>query len=226
MKKNKTDILSADELKKMYEENDFGSYPPEKIFNDSKYNFNTMKSAPFFGEETLGIYPKIWEKLGEMSYTPALYELGLLYYNGEWWFEKDLKKSVKYHTKAAELGNADAMFELYVLYSTGTGVKKDNKVAIEWCQKAAEKGQPRACSNMAGFYATGNGVPKDMDLSVEWYDRASKAGNGKASATLGVMYKMGAEIPKDNKKAEKYFKIAEEQLFDVQEFLDMFGLER
>lgn len=226
MKKNKTDILSADELKKMYEENNFGSYSLEKIFNDSKYDFNALKSAPFFGEETLGIYPKIWERLGKMGYAPALYELGLLYYNGEWWFKQNIKKSVQYHTKAAELGNTDAMFELCTFYSTGNGVKKDNKVAIGWCKKAAEKNQPRACFNMGGFYATGNGVPQDLDLSVKWYERASEAGNGKASATLGVMYKMGMEIPKDEKKAEKYFKTAEEQLFDVEEFLSMFGIER
>jgi TPR repeat protein len=222
----KTDILSADELKKMHDENNFSSYPPEKIFNDSKYDMNALKSAPFFGEETLGIYPKIWEKLGDMGYTPALYELGLLYYNGEWWLKKDLKKALLYHTKAAELGNADAMFELYALYSTGTGVKKDNKVAMDWCKKAADLNQGRACFNMGGFYAVGNGVPKDLDLSVKWYDRASKAGNGKASATLGVMYKMGEEIPKDDAKAEEYFKTAEEQLFDLKGFLKMFGVKR
>jgi TPR repeat protein len=218
--------LTADELEKMYDANNFGSYMPEEIFNDAKWNMNALKSAPFFGEETLGIYPKIYQKLADMGYSPALYELGLLYYNGEWWFKKDLKKSVECHTKAAEMGNADAMFELYVYYSTGTGIKKDEKVALEWCKKAADLGQSRACSNMAGFYATGNGVPKDMDLSVKWYEKASKAGNGKASATLGVMYKMGEEIPKDDAKAEEYFKIAEEQLFDLKGFLKMFGVKR
>jgi TPR repeat protein len=218
--------LSPEELKKMYDENNFGSHTPEQILNDTKYNMNALKSAPFFGEETLGIYPKIYQKLADMGYSPALYELGLLYYNGEWWFKKDLKKSLECHTKAAEMGNANAMFELYVLYSTGDGVKKDNMVAVEWCKKAADLGQNRACYNMGGFYAVGNGIPKDLDLSVKWYDKASKAGNGKASATLGVMYKMGEEIPKDDAKAEEYFKTAELQLFDLKGFLKMFGVKR
>src|ERR1700739_1309419 len=182
MKIKKSNILKPEDLQQMYEKGNFTPHSLEKIFNDSKYNYNAMRSAPFFGEETLGIYVKIFDKLGEMDYAPALYELGLLYHNGEWWLQQDLKKSLIYHKKAAGLGNADAMFELYVYYSTGIGVKKDNTVAMEWCKKTAEMDQPRACFNMGGFYASGNGVSKDLDVSVNWYNRASKAGNGKASA--------------------------------------------
>ncbi len=223
---SKDNRLSPEELKKMYDENNFGSHTPEEILNDAKYCFNSLKSAPFFGEETLGIYPKIYQRLADMGYSPAVYELGLLYYNGEWWLKQDLKKSLAYHTKAAEMDNADAMFELYVLYSTGQGVKKDMKVAMDWCKKAADLGQFRACYNMGAFYYSGNGVPKDTKLSVEWYDKASKAGNGKSSATLGVMYKTGDEVAVDDNKAEEYFKIAEGQHFDVDEFLESLGMER
>jgi hypothetical protein len=227
MTSKKSDILKVEDLQKMYEKGSFAPHSPEKIFNDSKYNYDVMKSVPFFGEETLGIYVKIYDKLGEMGYAPALYELGLLYFNGAWWLKQDLKKSLEYHNKAVALGNTDAMFELYVYYSTGQGgVKQDNKVALKWCKKAAEKDHYRACFNMAAFYATGNGVKQDINESVKWYERASKAGNGKASATLGVMYKMGQEIEGDAVKAEEYFKLAEEQLFDLEEFLAMFGIER
>ncbi len=222
----KLDGLTPEELKKMYEENNFGSHSLDEIFNSSKYNYNALKSAPFFGAETLGIYLKIYERLGEMKYSPAFYELGLLYYNGEWWLEQDLEKSLEYHKKAAELGNADAMFELYVYYSTGQGVEQDNEVALEWCRKAAELGQFRACYNMGGFYATGNGVPQDINLCVQWYEKASELGNGKASATLGVMYKMGEELPQDDDKAEEYFNLSEDQNFDVDEFISQFGIER
>jgi TPR repeat protein len=218
--------LKPDELKKMYEENNFGSHSFEEVFNSSKYNYNALKSAPFFGEETLGVYLKIYERLGEMGFSPAFYELGLLYYNGEWWLEQDLKKSTSYHKKAAELGNADAMFELYVYYSTGIGVEKNDKVAIEWCIKAAEKEQSRACYNLGAYYATGGVVPKDAGLSLKWYEKASELGNGKASATLGVMYKTGDEVPQDDDKAEEYFDLSEEQYFDVDEFLSGFGIER
>jgi|GEM_PF-979230 len=224
--KEKSCRLTVEQLKTIYDKNDFTSYSPEKIFEDSKYCYESLTSAPFFGEETLGVYLKIYEKLGELGYAPAMYELGLLYYNGEWWLEQNFEKSLRYHKKAAELGSTNAMFELYVLYSTGQGVKQNNKLAVEWCIKAAEKDHYRACYNMGAFYATGNGVPKDAALSLKWYKRASEAGNGKASATLGIMYRLGQDVVQDKERAEKYFSLAEEQLFDVEQFLSAFGIER
>src|SRR6185437_3726773 len=188
--KEKSCRLTVEQLKTIYDKNDFTSYSPEKIFEDSKYCYESLTSAPFFGEETLGVYLKIYEKLGELGYAPAMYELGLLYYNGEWWLEQNFEKSLRYHKKAAELGSTNAMFELYVLYSTG------------------------------------NGVPKDAALSLKWYKRASEAGNGKASATLGIMYRLGQDVVQDKESAEKYFSLAEEQLFDVEQFLSAFGIER
>ena len=224
MSKNKP--LSPEELEKMYKKDDFSPHSLEKILHDTKYNFESLKSAPFFGEETLGIYIDIMKKLAERKYAPAMYELGLFYYNGEWWKERDLEKSVLYHTLAAELEYPDAMFELYVLYSTGDGVALDNKTALDWCKKAAFKGQTRACYNLGSFYATGNGVEQDTVQSIEWYDKASKGGHGKASATLGVMYHLGQEVKKDEGKAEKYFALSENQGFELDDFLLMLGIDR
>lgn len=223
---NHDEILSPEDLEKMYKKKNFSPHSPEKILHDTKYNFESLKSAPFFGEETLGIYIKIMEELAKNNYAPAMYQLGLFYYNGEWWKEKDLKKSVKYHTQAAELEDPDAMFELYVLHSTGDGVKLDNKIAVEWCKKAAAKGQLRACYNMGSFYATGNEVEKNTNTSIEWYEKASNGGHGKASATLGVMHYLGQEVKKDEKKAEKYFNQSEDQGFDLRRFLSQLGIKR
>jgi TPR repeat protein len=220
------EILSPEDLEKMYKKKNFFPHSHEKILNDAKYNFESLKSAPFFGEETLGIYIDIMEELAKQNYSPAMYELGLFYYNGEWWKKKDLKKSVRYHTQAAELEYPDAMFELYVLYSTGDGVKLDNKTAVEWCKKAAAKGQLRACYNMGSFYATGNGVEVDTKKSLDWYEKASTGGHGKASATIGIMYHLGQEVEKDEKKAEKYFTLSEDQGFDLRRFLTQLGIKR
>src|SRR5262249_51924932 len=87
----------------------------------------------------------------------------------------------------AKQKNPDAMFELYVLYSTGQGVAHDDKEALKWCKKAADMGQHRACYNMGAFYATGRGVPEDSALSEQWYRRAADAGNGQAAATLAAV---------------------------------------
>ncbi len=156
----------------------------------------------------------------------AHYLMGLMSYNG-YGTRKNIKESFTYHQKAAELGNPDAMFEMYVLISTGQGCEQDNEAALEWCIKAAEKGQTRACYNMGAFYATGRGVELDVKQSECWYDRAARNGHGKAAATLGVMYLQGEiEAKNAKKKAEEYFQLAEENDFEVNEFLEKLGLER
>ncbi len=203
--------IDHDELKAILSNNAFDKYPHERLFRDTKYYFESMKSAPFFGEETLGVYVDIYKELGNRGYSTALYELGLLYYNGEFWLPSDYSVSMDYHQQAAALGNADALFELYVYYSTGIGTKIDNNTALEYCKKAADAGQDRACYNLGAFYATGNGVPQDMEESVKWYEKGSVLGNVRSTETLGLMYRYGEGVPKDEAKADAYEKLEKEQ---------------
>ena len=59
-------------------------------------------------------------------------------------FAKDNAQSVKYLLKAAELGHAQAMFNLSQMYLGGIGVKKDEKKSDEWLKKAAAAGNQMA----------------------------------------------------------------------------------
>lgn len=46
--------------------------------------------------------------------------------------------------KAAEQGDAKAMYNLGACYFDGTGVKRDEAEAMKWCRKAAELGHEMA----------------------------------------------------------------------------------
>ena len=52
-----------------------------------------------------------------------------------------LKEAVKWFRKAAELGNADAMTNLGLMYDNGEGVIEDDVEAYAWFNVAAAKGQ-------------------------------------------------------------------------------------
>lgn len=219
--KQKTmDRIDHDELKAIISNDAFDNYTDEQVFRDAKYYFKSMKSAPFFGEETLGIYIDIYKKLGERGYAPALYELGLLYHNGETWLPPNYEVSLGYHQKAAALGNADAMFELYVYYVRGIGTEMDEELAMDWNLKAANAGSDRACYNLGTFYATGNGVPQDMDVAVQWYEKASQMGNFRATETLGLMYRYGEGVPEDVAKADAYEELEDRQREEFRQSLD------
>ncbi|WP_432972486.1 tetratricopeptide repeat protein [Dactylosporangium sp. CA-233914] len=134
--------------------------------------------------------------------------------------------AVEHHLRAAGQSNADAAFELYVLFSTATGVERDDAEAARWLHRAAELGQHRALYNMGAAHATGNGAPKDTALAVGYYERAARAGNPRAAATLGVMHLMGDGVARDPARAGQWLDLAEELGHPVDDWLDQLSLDR
>jgi len=57
---------------------------------------------------------------------------------------KDDVKAVRFHRLAAELGFAEAQYDLGVRCILGLGTPKDEKAGLEWYRKAAAQGWPEA----------------------------------------------------------------------------------
>ena len=161
---------------------------------------------------------------GEDPKGDLRYLLGLMAYNGRG-RPKDIPESLRLHLEAAERGNADAYFELFVYAMQGIG---DRSKAAFYLKQAAERDQPRACANLGALYATGQlpGIDIDFKASVRWYKRAADLGVGRAAAALGVMASRGNGMPRDLVAADAYFKRAEELHFDVDDYLQSIGLKR
>lgn len=139
----------------------------------------------------------------------------------------DPAESVRLHREAADRGSRSAMFEMYVLLSTGQGVDRDDALALKYCREAAELGHPRAAYNMGAFHCGGLGelISKDIVEGVRWYQRASDLGNGRASAMLGYMHLLGDGVELNEDTAQACFEIADAQGFDVAGFLESLGVE-
>src|SRR6516162_3219738 len=69
--------------------------------------------------------------------SPAQYDLGLCYYNGQG-VRKDYGEALKWFHKAAEQNFAPAQFILGTCSDKGEGVPKDNVEAVKFYRKAAE----------------------------------------------------------------------------------------
>jgi TPR repeat protein len=138
---------------------------------------------------------------------------------------RDAEAALMLHEAAATLGNADAMFELYAMISTGQGTTKDEKRALAWCVKAANQGHARAAYNLGAFYATGRGVEQDEAESRRWYARASEAGNGRATATLALMVAQGSGGERDLTRARELFDLADEQGADTAQLRALAGVD-
>ena len=117
-------------------------------------------------------------------------------------------QSVDETRKKAEKGDADAQYNLGVMYQIGEGVPKDSAEAVKWYRLAADQGLARAQTNLGWMYKIGDGVPKDSPEAMKWYRLAADQGNAKAQYDLGVMYANGKGVPKDLVQAHVWWNIA------------------
>jgi TPR repeat protein len=84
----------------------------------------------------------------------------------------------------AELGDAEAQYNLGVLYDEGAGVEKDLSSAAGWYRKAAEQGFMDAQTNLGIMYVHGQGVPRDYHEAMKWFQQAASQGDREAADYL------------------------------------------
>lgn len=110
------------------------------------------------------------KRKAEMGDAGAQYELGMMYYEG------DYAKAAKWWEKAAAQGNASAQGALGTMYANGLGVPKDTAKAVELIQKGAVQGDADAQYNLALMYYKGEDVSKDMVRAYAWHNLAASHG--------------------------------------------------
>ena len=67
----------------------------------------------------------------------------------------------------AEQGDADAQYNLGLMYDNGQGVPQNYKTAVKWYSLAAEQGDADAQYNLGWMYRNGQGVPQDDKTAVK-----------------------------------------------------------
>ncbi len=111
----------------------------------------------------------------------------------------------------ANQGDADAQYNLGVMYHNGKGVAQDYAEAAKWYRLAAAQGNANAQNNLGGMYFRGQGVAQDSAEAEKWYRLAGNRENVKAQFNLGVMYANGQGVPRDYVEAVKWTRLAANQ---------------
>ena len=89
---------------------------------------------------------------------------------------QDYETAYKLILPLAEQGDADAQFNLALMYEDGLGVPQDYKEAVRLYRLSAEQGDAKAQSNLGNNYALGEGVPQDYVSAHMWFNLSSSQG--------------------------------------------------
>ena len=119
--------------------------------------------------------------------------------------QSDYQTAFKLWLPLAEQGNADAQFNLGLMYYNGRGVKQDDFEAVKWFRKAAEQGDETAQFNLGVMYGKGRGVKQDDVEAMKWFRKAAEQGNAHAQALLGFSYILGRGVRVNKSLAKEWF---------------------
>ena len=118
--------------------------------------------------------------------------------------EAEAAEVLKTAKPLADNGNANAQYNMGVLYDEGYGVKQDYAKARGWYEKAAAQKYAKAEHNLGIMYQSGHGVQKSSAKAAEWFKRAAEHGESAAQNNLAVLYVRGQGVKQDLAEAAKW----------------------
>lgn len=172
--------------------------------------------------------------------TDAMMKLAETYLRGDddHDIDADAEKACSWFEKAANNGNAIAMFNLGMFYAKGYGVKRDFAKATDWMNKAVAKGVSDAAPHAKNFRDMAQALPKAengdaqaqallatnlMKLSsalesaglgenyvdsIAWATKAAAQGNADGCYLLGLAHEKGRCVSVDTEKAFLFYQKA------------------
>jgi len=119
----------------------------------------------------------------------------------------DYEMALREFRPLAEQGDADAQYNLGVMYAKGRGVTQDYAEAVKWYRKAAAQGYAGAQYNLGVMYDKGEGVPQDYVAAHKWLHLAASKGDKVASRKRDRVAKQmtPAQIAKAQKMARNWW---------------------
>ena len=143
---------------------------------------------------------KIAAQLGHMLAQMAV---GSYYYA-----LNDCYEAIKWIGMAAELGNAEALFNMGIFYLEGMGCDQDMEKCASYLHRAARRRHPEAQFAYADLLANGWGIEQDEKRAVKWYLDAAENGHVEAMYRLGECYEEGRGTDVDLAAAAKWYNAA------------------
>ena len=136
---------------------------PVRLYNrDETFSTHTIPEATAMKRITTVLVTVL-----SLAFTPVAgqdFQKGMAAYRAA-----DYATALQEWTPLAEAGDAQAQYNLGLMYRNGQGVLQDDAKAVRLYRLAAEQGYALAQSNLGHMYSNGSGVPQDYAEAVRWY---------------------------------------------------------
>lgn len=150
-----------------------------------------------------------WRRSAAQGYAHAVNRLGICALYGACGEKKDPVKAAEFFRSAVDAGLPDAMFNLGMLYDSGTGVEKNAEKAYDLMQMAAEKQLPVACALFGMRLAFDNASSQeDKEKGAEYILTGAQAGNHDGELLYAMCCENGIGVEKDLSEAVGWYRKA------------------
>lgn len=105
-------------------------------------------------------------------------------------------KAIPLLKQSAELGNAEAQYNLGYCYQAGVVVEKNNKTAIEWYLKSADQGFNDALYQLMMAYGNGDGVEQNPKKAFSYALKCAENNDGTCMWNVVNCYYTGMGVEK------------------------------
>ena len=162
-------------------------------------------------EKDLARAVECYKNAAAQGQAGAMYNLALLYMEGDGGLSKDPEKSIELLKGAAENGLCKAQSYLGLYYADESSSHCDYEKAVPYLKMAAAKKDASAEYNLGICYERGLGIERDMPKAARLYTSAAEHGHTGAQYNLGVFYEHGlGGFPVDKKEAARFYRMATE----------------
>ena len=125
--------------------------------------------------------------------------------------KKEYKQAYDFWIKPAQDGDADAQYNIALLYMNGLGVEKNERLALMWFTYAGEQGMADAQYNAGVMFYGGKGVYPDHKSAIEWWTLAANQGHANAQNNLAIMHAFAYGTKQDTALALQLWTAAAQQ---------------
>ena len=184
----------------------------EEPDEDDEFEMPTLENFPVPPPQGPEDYRDDDERKADLAFEMGAAELGHMLAQmavGSYYYAlNDCYEAIKWIGMAAEMGNAEALFNMGIFYLEGMGCDQDMEKCANYLHRAARRRHPEAQFAYADLLSNGWGIEQDEKRAMKWYLDAAENGHVEAMYRLGEIYAEGRIVPEDLAAAAKWYNAA------------------